>query len=67
MKFLHWVVTLLVIIGAINWGLVGAFQFDLVSYILHSSTSWMARSVYTLIGIAGLLRLRCLFCCKCCH
>ncbi|KKP38127.1 MAG: hypothetical protein UR28_C0021G0008 [Candidatus Peregrinibacteria bacterium GW2011_GWF2_33_10] len=47
------VITLL-IIGGINWGLVGAFQFDLVQYLLGS---WpiLARIVYCLVGVAGIM------------
>ncbi|NBO25015.1 MAG: DUF378 domain-containing protein [Chlamydiae bacterium] len=67
MKSLHWIVSILVVIGAINWGLVGVFQFDLVSFLFHSSTSWLARSVYALVGLAGLMKLKCLFSCKCCR
>jgi uncharacterized membrane protein YuzA (DUF378 family) len=50
----------LVIIGAINWGLVGLFRFDLVAAILGSD-SIPARVVYVLVGIAGLWCLSLLF------
>ncbi|MDF2820088.1 MAG: hypothetical protein K0R15_529 [Clostridiales bacterium] len=43
----------LVIIGAINWGLIGFFQFDLVS-TLFGDMSVLSRIVYGLVGIAGL-------------
>ncbi|MCI5936288.1 MAG: DUF378 domain-containing protein [Lachnospiraceae bacterium] len=43
----------LVIIGAINWGLIGFFQFNLVSF-LFGSMSWLSRIVYALVGIAGI-------------
>ena len=46
---------ILMIIGAINWGLVGIFQFDLVAAICGSSASVVARIIYTL-GIALLCR-----------
>ena len=45
---------ILMIIGAINWGLVGIFQFDLVAAICASSASVVARSIYTLVGLAGI-------------
>ncbi len=48
---------LLVIIGAINWLLVGLLQFDLVAALFGSSASWLSRIVYSLIGIAGLYLL----------
>jgi uncharacterized membrane protein YuzA (DUF378 family) len=50
---LGWIAVVLVIIGAINWGLVGVFQWDLVNAIF-GSVSWLLRTVYTLVGIAGL-------------
>ena len=43
----------LVIIGAINWGLIGLFRFDLVSF-LFGSMSWLTRIVYGIVGIGGL-------------
>lgn len=43
----------LVIIGAVNWLLVGIFQFDLVAY-LFGDLSWLSRIVYTIIGLCGL-------------
>lgn len=48
-----WIAWALVIIGAINWGLVGAFEFDLVAALL-GSMSTASRIVYVLVGIAGL-------------
>ena len=45
---------LLVIIGAINWGLIGVFQFDLVSYIFGGQGALISRIIYTLVGAAGL-------------
>jgi uncharacterized membrane protein YuzA (DUF378 family) len=67
MKALHWIVSVLVIVGALNWGLVGFFQFDLVAHLLGGSATWLARLVYSLVGIAGLFKLKCLLSCKCCR
>ncbi len=53
MKFLDALALLLVIIGAINWGLIGFFQFDLVA-TLFGDMSALSRIVYGLVGIAGL-------------
>ncbi|MCD8053218.1 MAG: DUF378 domain-containing protein [Lachnospiraceae bacterium] len=53
MKFLDYTILTVGIIGALNWGLVGIFRFDLVAY-LFGSMSWFARLVYILVGIAGL-------------
>ena len=44
----------LIIVGAINWGLVGFFQFDLVAFIFGGMSSWVSRVIYAVIGIAGL-------------
>ena len=41
------------IIGAINWGLIGIFRFDLVAFIF-GDMSWLSRIVYTLVGLCGL-------------
>lgn len=43
----------LVIIGAINWLLIGIFQFDLVAAIFGSQADVFARIIYTVIGLAG--------------
>lgn len=52
---------LLVIIGAINWGLVGIFQFDLVASIFGGQAAVISRIVYTLVGAAGLWCISLLF------
>ncbi len=41
------------IIGAVNWGLIGFFDFNLVSF-LFGSMSWLSRIVYALVGLCGL-------------
>lgn len=41
------------IIGALNWGLVGIFQFNLVNFIF-GDMSWISRIVFILVGICGL-------------
>ncbi len=40
------------IIGAINWGLIGLFSFDLVAFIF-GNLSWISRIIYALVGICG--------------
>ena len=40
------------IIGAINWGLIGLFSFDLVAFIF-GNLSWVSRIIYALVGICG--------------
>jgi uncharacterized protein len=58
---------LLVVIGAINWGLVGAFQINLVSQLLGGIPK-AERIVYILVGIAGVAKLLSCFikCPACC-
>ena len=53
MSGLAWVATILVIIGALNWGLVGFFGWDLVAALLGPMTA-LSRIVYGLVGVAGL-------------
>ncbi|MFH1284741.1 MAG: DUF378 domain-containing protein [Candidatus Peregrinibacteria bacterium] len=53
LNFLDWVALILVVIGAINWGLVGLFQFDLVFY-LFATMYTVAQVVYVVVGVAGL-------------
>ncbi len=51
----------LVIIGAINWGLIALFQFDLVAAIFGGQTVLFSRLVYGLVGLAGLYCITLLF------
>lgn len=50
------IVGVLVGLGALNWGLVGIFQVDLIGRVFGASTG-LARAIYGLIGVAGLLKL----------
>lgn len=52
---------LLVIIGAINWLLIGVFQFDLVAWIFGGQGAIVSRIIYTLVGAAGLWCISLLF------
>lgn len=47
------IASVLTIIGAVNWGLVGLFNFDLVETIFGSK-SFVSRAIYTIVGLAGL-------------
>jgi len=51
----------LVIIGAINWGLIALFKFDLVAWIFGGQLTVGARIVYGLVGLAGLWCISLLF------
>ena len=55
MKKLNKLASLLILIGAINWGLVGLLNFDLIEYSL--GPIWMDRLVYILIGVAALFKI----------
>ena len=48
----------LVIIGAINWGLIALFQFDLVATIFGGQNAPLSRIVYGLVGIAGIYSIK---------
>lgn len=47
-------VLLLVIIGAVNWGLIGFFGFDLVAWIFGGQAALFSRIIYGLVGLCGL-------------
>ena len=53
MKIVDTIALILIIIGAVNWGLLGFFEFDLVASIFGDMSTF-ARIVYGIIGIAGL-------------
>jgi uncharacterized protein len=55
MKSLHWIALLLVIVGAVNWGLVGLFQFDLVAALFGGQAAPLSRVVYALVGLSGVV------------
>lgn len=54
MKALDFTALTLVIVGAINWGLIGFFKFNLISTIFGGETSIISRIIYAIVGIAGL-------------
>lgn len=61
-----WISLILVVIGGINWGLIGAFSFNLVAYLVGA---WPAveRIVYIIVGLAALFVIYKMICwCKCC-
>ncbi len=65
---LNVVALVLVLIGAINWGLWGFFQFDLVAWLFKGNTTALSRLIYAIVGLAGVWSLRLLCMCKtlCC-
>ena len=52
---------ILVVIGAINWGAIGLFQFDIVAWIFGGQDAIISRIVYTLVALAGIWCLSLLF------
>ena len=52
---------ILVVIGAINWGAIGLFQFDLVAWLFGGQSAIISRIVYTLVALAGIWCLSLLF------
>ncbi|MGM9966070.1 DUF378 domain-containing protein [uncultured Rummeliibacillus sp.] len=62
MNGLQRIALFLTIIGALNWGLIGIFQFDVVATLFRDGqASFAARAIYTIIAIGGLLSLGALF------
>lgn len=61
MMIVNKIALVLAIIGALNWGLVGLFTFDLVAWVCGGATTVIARVVYTLVAIAGIFCISMLF------
>ncbi len=59
-KIIDKIALVLIVIGAVNWGLIGLFEFDLVA-TLFGDMSALSRIVYSLVGIAGLWGIKMLF------
>ena len=60
MQTLQKIALVITIIGAVNWGLIGIFNFNLVEAIF-GTTSMLSRLIYTLVGITGLINIGLLF------
>ena len=58
MRTLGIIATILVIIGALNWGLIGLFDFNLVATICGGVDGLFTKIVYILVGIAGILEIK---------
>lgn len=61
MSTLQRIALVFTVIGAVNWGLIGFFQFDLVAAIFGGQNSVLARIIYGIVGISGLINLGLLF------
>ena len=53
MKALDYIILILVVIGALNWGLIGFFGFDLIR-VLFGNMSFLLRVIYAIVGICGI-------------
>jgi len=53
MKLLNYLFLILIVVGALNWGLWGFFQFDLVAWIGGGNTTWLSRVIYSIVGLGG--------------
>lgn len=60
-KHMDTIALILSIIGSLNWGLVGIFQFDLVAWLFGGQDAILSRIVYALVGLAGLWCISLLF------
>jgi len=61
MLTLQRIALVLTIIGALNWGLIGLFDFDLVASIFGGQGAFMSRVIYSLVGLCGLINIGLLF------
>ena len=61
MRTIQRIALFLVLVGAINWGLIGFFQFDLVASIFGGQNEFMSRVIYGLVGLSGLICIPLLF------
>lgn len=64
MKAVRFIALLLMVIGSLNWGLVGFFSYDLVGDVFGGMLSAGARIIFAIVGLAGLYGIGLL--CRCC-
>lgn len=69
MKGVRFIALLLMVIGSLNWGLVGFFQYNLVADLFGGESAGFSRFIFAVVGLAGLygitLLCRCCGSCKC--
>jgi uncharacterized protein len=61
LKTIRRIALALIVIGAINWGLIGLFRFDLIGTVFGGTFSGFSRTIFTLVGISGIVCLGLLF------
>ncbi|HHU23883.1 MAG TPA: DUF378 domain-containing protein [Bacilli bacterium] len=57
MSILQKIALVFVIIGALNWGLVGLFNFNLVAFLFDNISVVISRIIYSIIGVAGIISI----------
>ena len=61
MKATNMIALTLVVIGALNWGSIGLFRFDIVAWLFGGQGSLVSRIIYTIVGLAGIWCVSLLF------
>ena len=54
MRMFYKICVALLIVGGLNWGLIGLFSFNLVGWLFGGAASWLSRAIFTLVGVAAL-------------
>lgn len=61
MSIVYKICIVLLIVGGLNWGLIGLFDFNLVGWLFGGATSWLSRIIFTLVGLAAIGAIPSLF------
>lgn len=61
MSVMYKICLVLLIVGGLNWGLVGLFNFNLVAWLFGGAASWLSRIIFILVGIAAICSIPALF------
>ena len=61
MSVIYKICLVLLIVGGLNWGLVGLFNFNLVGWLFGGATSWISRVIFALVGAAAIGAIPALF------
>lgn len=61
LNVMDYIAQILVVVGAVNWGLVGFFNYDLVGALFGGAASVISRCIFALVGLAGLYAISFLF------
>ena len=61
MSIVYKICIVLLIVGGLNWGLIGLFNFNLVGWLFGGATSWLSRIIFSLVGVAAIGAIPALF------